>query len=97
MFIAAGGWCLCQCTSIISVLLLCMKSNYIFLDWHVASTGTVEVVSELWPMQFSGRVTLLTWECMQNNALPWSVAAQVATKVLARMSLTRGQSRPPCE
>ncbi|KAL3158814.1 hypothetical protein ABBQ32_011540 [Trebouxia sp. C0010 RCD-2024] len=30
--------------------------------------------------KFSGKATLLTWECMQNNALPWSIATKVAAK-----------------
>ena len=38
-------------------------------------------------MQFSGVVTLLTWECMQNNALPGSVATQLATKVLSHTEI----------
>ena len=33
------------------------------------------------PLQFSGKTTLLTWECMQRNPLPCSFAAQVAKKV----------------
>ncbi|KAL3135647.1 hypothetical protein ABBQ38_006128 [Trebouxia sp. C0009 RCD-2024] len=30
--------------------------------------------------KFSGKATLLTWECMQNNALPGSIATKVAAK-----------------
>ena len=44
--------------------------------------------SQLWPMQFSDKVTLLTWECMQNNALSESVATQVAKKVLPQSLCT---------
>jgi len=33
-------------------------------------------------LQFAGKTTLLTWECMQRNPLPQSLARALAQKVL---------------
>ena len=71
-----------------AIVILPTWSQVSYAYCHVALTGKVTVSSQLWPMQFSGRVTLLTWECMQNNALPGSVATQVATKVLPQAPCT---------